>query len=430
MLFVWFLIVGLAFFIVISVPIGFSIALSSLLVLIPAETLSSWLLVQRMYAGLNSFPLLAIPLFLLAGLLMNSTGVTDKLIQLSYTLVGSIKGGLAHVNVVVSMFFAGISGSSTADTAGIGSILIPAMVKKGYSKEFSVAVTAASSTMGVIIPPSIMAVIYAATTNISIGALFLAGIIPGILIGLSQMIISYIYAVKYNYPSEKKASIKELFIALKNGFLPLLSPFIIIGGIIGGIFTATEAAAVAVAYSLFLGFFVYRSLTLKKLRESLFQAARLSALSIFCISTAAVYGYIIAYYRIPEFIGNFVSSLTSNGTLILLINVLIFLIVGTFMDAAPAIIILMPILAPIAYNAGVHPVHIGVIVVVTLALGLITPPYGLCLLIASEIANIKFEKAFKTVLLFFVVMVCVVVFCVFFPNIILMIPKYFLPKYM
>ena len=430
MFLVWLLLIGLALFIVISVPIGFAIALSSLLVLLPDKIMSPWLLVQRMYSGLTSFPLVAIPLFLLAGLIMNSAGITDRLIRLSYTLVGSIKGGLAHVNIVVSMFFAGISGSSTADTAGIGSILIPAMIKKGYSKEFTVAVTAASSTMGVIIPPSIMAVIYASTANISIGALFLAGIVPGILIGLSQMIIAYIYAIKYNYPKEKRATFKETLTALKNSILPLFSPLIIIGGIVGGIFTATEAAAVAVAYSLFLGFIVYKSLTFKKLRETLFKAACLSTLSLFCISTASVYGYIIAFYRIPELIGNYISIITSEATIILLIYVLIFLAVGTFMDAAPAMIILIPILAPIAYKTGIDPIHLGVIVVVTLAVGLITPPYGLCLLIASAIANIKFERAFKVVFLFFLVMVGVITFCVFFPNIILVIPKYFLSKYM
>ena len=430
MILIWILIISLIVSVVLSVPIAFSIALSSLLVIIPDNTLTTLLLVQRMYAGLNSFPLLAIPLFLLAGLLMNASGVTDRLIKLSYTLVGSIKGGLAHINVIVSMFFAGISGSSTADTAGIGSILIPAMVKKGYGKEFSVAITAASSTMGVIIPPSIMAVIYAATTNVSIGALFLAGVIPGVLIGLSQMIVSYIFAIKYHFPSEERVSFKELMVAVKNGFLPMLSPIIIIGGIVGGIFTATEAAAVAVAYSLFLGFFVYRSLSFQKVREVLFEAVRLSSISLFCISTATVYGYIIAIYRIPELLGSFISFLTVDPTMILLLYVFIFLIVGTFMDAAPAIIILMPILAPIAYKVGIHPIHVGIVVVATMALGLITPPYGLCLLIASTIAEIKFEEAFKTIMIFFTIMVCVVLFCVFFPNVILALPYYFLPKFM
>jgi len=430
MIHAWILLISLGVFILLSVPIAFSIGLSSLLIIVFDERMSTWLLVQRTFAGLDSFVLLAVPLFLLTGLVMNASGVTDKLIRFSYVLVGHIRGGLALVNIVVSMFFAGISGSSTADTAGVGSILIPAMFKKGYSKEFTVAVTAASSTMGNIIPPSIMAVIYAATTGISVGALFLAGIVPGVLIGVSQMVMSYIYAIKYDYPSEERVGLKDGLLAVKDALLPLGTPVIIIGGITGGIFTATEAAVIAAVYSLILGLLVYRTVSFKRFFELLVETVQLSSISLFCIGIASVFGYIVAYYKVPVLIGNMLGGLSTSPTGLLITIVALFIIVGTFMDAAPAIIIMMPILYPIADKAGIHPVHLGVVVVSTLALGLITPPYGLCLLIASLIADISFEKTIKTVMVFFSVMLLIVMFSVFFPDVILFVPRVLAPKLM
>lgn len=417
--------------ILMSVPIAFSIGISSLFVILMEGNLTPWIMIQRTFGGLDSFVILAIPLFLLTGEVMNRAGITDELIDFSSTVVGHIRGGLAHINVFVSMIFAGISGSSTADTAGIGKLLIPAMIKRGYSKEFTVAVTAASSTLGQIIPPSIIAVIYAATVGISVGALFLGGAVPGILIGLAQMVVSYIFARKYNYPAEERSSFRKILHAFKKAILPMLSPVLLIGGIIGGIFTATEAAVVSAVYSILIAIFVYRSIKLKELWDIFVTTALNASVTIFCIAIAAVFGYLLAYFHVPEMLGSVITQIASGPVSFLLIVILLFLIVGTFMDATPAIIILAPMLAPIACTFGVNPIHLGVIIVLTLALGLITPPYGLCLLIAAQIANIPVNfKLMRTMSIFILVSLLIIILIALFPDIALFIPKIFAPKMM
>jgi tripartite ATP-independent transporter DctM subunit len=417
--------------ILMSVPIAFSIGISSLLVILMEGNLTPWIMIQRTFGGLDSFVILAIPLFLLTGEVMNRAGITDELIDFSSTVVGHIRGGLAHINVFVSMIFAGISGSSTADTAGIGKLLIPAMIKRGYSKEFTVAVTAASSTLGQIIPPSIIAVIYAATVGISVGALFLGGAVPGILIGLAQMVVSYIFARKYNYPAEERSSFRKILHAFKKAILPMLSPVLLIGGIIGGIFTATEAAVVSAVYSILIAIFVYRSIKLKELWDIFVTTALNASVTIFCIAIAAVFGYLLAYFHVPEMLGSVITQIASGPVSFLLIVILLFLIVGTFMDATPAIIILAPMLAPIACTFGVNPIHLGVIIVLTLALGLITPPYGLCLLVAAQIANIPVNfKLMRTMSIFILVSLLIIILIALFPDIALFIPKIFAPKMM
>jgi tripartite ATP-independent transporter DctM subunit len=417
--------------ILMSVPIAFSIGISSLFVILMEGNLTPWIMIQRTFGGLDSFVILAIPLFLLTGEVMNRAGITDELIDFSSTVVGHIRGGLAHINVFVSMIFAGISGSSTADTAGIGKLLIPAMIKRGYSKEFTVAVTAASSTLGQIIPPSIIAVIYAATVGISVGALFLGGAVPGILIGLAQMVVSYIFARKYNYPAEERSSFRKILHAFKKAILPMLSPVLLIGGIMGGIFTATEAAVVSAVYSILIAIFVYRSIKLKELWDIFVTTALNASVTIFCIAIAAVFGYLLAYFHVPEMLGSVITQIASGPVSFLLIVILLFLIVGTFMDATPAIIILAPMLAPIACTFGVNPIHLGVIIVLTLALGLITPPYGLCLLVAAQIANIPVNfKLMRTMSIFILVSLLIIILIALFPDIALFIPKIFAPKMM
>jgi len=422
------LIVLLLTLIFFSVPVPFAIILASLVFIIRSEFMSTFLVVQRSFAGINSFVLLAVPLFLMTGLTMNETGVTNKLINLANALVGRFKGGLAHVNILVSMFFAGISGSSSADTAGIGSILIPAMIKRGYSKEFTVVVTAASSTLGNIIPPSIIAILYASTAGISVGGLFLAGIIPGIMIALGQMSISYIFAIKYGYGGEQKKSTKEILIAFKEAILPLLTPIIILYGIFGGLFTATEAAVIAATYSLVLSGVVYKNLTLKKLIKILEETVKLTAPILFCIATASVLGYVVAILKMPEILKNYIAIYIHSPLLYFLFSFVILIIVGFFMDAAPAILILVPIMAPIAISYGINPVHYGIIVVATLALGLITPPYGLCLLLACSIANISLERTLKVLIIFVITMALIIIFCILFPDVILLIPRIIAPK--
>ncbi len=415
--------------ILLGVPISFCIAGSSLAVMLIDPALQPITMVQRLYTGLNSFVVIAIPLFLLTAEIMNLAGITDKLINLSYALVGHIRGGLAHVNVVVSMVFAGISGSSTADTAGIGSVLIPAMEKRGYSTEFTVSVTAASSTMGVIIPPSIISVIYASTVGISVGALFVAGIMPGLLIGLSQMTISYVYALKYGYPHEAKQSFAARMKAIAVAIPPLISPLLIIGGIIGGFFTPTEAAVISVAYCLFLAV-VYRTITPRALWTALINTGLTSSVTLFCIGVAAVFSYILSFYRVPDMLGRFLLSYTDSHAAYLLVVFVIFLVAGTFMDATPTIIMLAPIVAPIANSIGVNPVHLGIVIVVTMGLGLVTPPYGLCLLLACQIGRIKLQKVMPTMLVFIAVNIVIVLLILLFPDLSLWIPKVFTPHLM
>ncbi len=424
----WLLIIILFAGILLSVPVSFAIALSSIVVLFldPSPALTPWVLVQRTFAGLDSFTILAIPLFLLTAEIMNESGITDRLIKFSYALVGHIRGGLSHVNILVSMVFAGISGSSTADTAGIGSILIPSMVKKGYSKEFSISVTAASSTMGQIIPPSIIAVIYASTVGISVGALFLGGLVPGILIGLSQMLLTVIMANRYNYPREERMPFKEIVLTVLGALPTLLTPIIIIGGIVGGFFTPTEAAVVAASWALVLSFF-YRTMTFKKLWKILVHTGKMSSVTILCIGVATVFSYIISYYRIPNAIGAFLTGVTSSPLVFLMLVFLLFMIVGCFMDATPSIIMLAPIVAPIGNTLGVNPVHMGVVVVATMALGLITPPYGLCLLLACQIGKTPLHRVMPMMFWFILLMILVLVVCIVFPDLVLLIPRLIMP---
>ncbi|MFV0406998.1 MAG: TRAP transporter large permease [Propioniciclava sp.] len=428
-MFVAILLILLFLLILIGVPISFAIAGSSLVILLTDPGLQPITLVQRTFSGLNSFLTLAIPLFLLTAEIMNECGITDKLIKLAQSIVGRIKGGLAHVNIVVSMVFAGISGSSTADTAGVGSVLIPAMKKKGYSSEFAVSVTAASSTMGVIIPPSIIAVIYAATAGVSVGALFIAGIMPGVLIGLSQMVISYMFAKKFNYPSEPKMRWGDRFRAIVGAIPPMLSPVIIIGGIIGGFFTPTEAAVISVMYSLALALF-YRTITLERLWTVLVRAGLVSSVTLLCIGVATVFGYLISIYRVPEMLGDWIISVSARPEVFLLLVFVLFLVAGTFMDATPSIIMLTPIVAPIGVALEVNPIHLAVVVVTTLGLGLVTPPYGLCLLLACQIGKTSLQRVLPVISVFIVTAVVIIMVILFFPEVALWVPRVFTPEFM
>jgi len=425
----WILIVILFIMISLSVPVSFAIGIAAIIVLSMTPGLTPLVFVQRTFSGLDSFVILAIPLFILTAEIMNCTGITDRLIKVCYCLVGHIRGGIAHVNVLVSMIFAGISGSATADTAGIGSILIPAMTKRGYPKDFTISVTAASSTLGQIIPPSIIAVIYAATVGISIGALFLAGITAGFFIGLTQMVISYIFARKYGYPSEERVPLKEALISIFEALPPFGTPVIIIGGIVGGFFTPTEAAVVAVIYSMLLAAF-YHSLSIKAAWNALVKSAALSSVTTFCIGVAMVFSYVLAYYRVPAAVSAFITTYADGQLTFLFISFFIFLIVGCFMDATPSIIMLAPIVSPIGAMLGVNPIHLGVIIVITMALGLVTPPFGLCLLLACKIADYPLQKTFKTLMIFIMANIAIIILIILIPQIVLWIPSTFVPQLM
>ena len=416
--------------IILRVPVAFALGLACAPVLLLSDRLTPIVLMNEMFKSYNAFILLAVPFFLLAANLMNASGITDRLIRFSRALVGHLTGGLGHVNVVVSMLFAGISGSSTADAAGIGSLLIPQMKKQGFSTSFSVAITACSSVMGVIIPPSIMMVVWGGLMSVSIGGLFLAGVVPGVLIAASQMLAVYIYAKSNNYETTQRSNLTELFVALIQAIPPLMTPVIIVGGIVGGVFTPTEASAVAVVYSLLLGVIGYRTLNLSKVVKAFYEAGRFSAVSLFCVGTASAFGWLLAYYKVPlaivEFLKPFGVGPVSTG----LIIAGSFLFIGMFIDAIPAIIILGTVLLPLAQYAGIHDIHFAIIGVVSLAFGLVSPPYGLCLMISCAIGEIKIIDALRHVCFILIPMLLILLVIILLPDLILYLPRWLMPRFM
>ena len=422
------LIILFIFFIFIGVPIAYSIGTVALIGIMSIPNISNVTVPMKMFYGLNSFVLLAVPLFILSANLMNSGNISKKLIDLSVALMSSLKGGLAYANVLVSMIFAGVSGSSTADTAGIGKILIPRMLEDGYDKENSVGITAASSTIGSIIPPSIIMVIFGGITNTPISDLFLAGIVPGILIGLGMMGVIWFNAKKRNYPSHNsnnpdgKKNIFKLFI---EAIPALLTPIIIIGGIVTGWYTATEAAAFAALYSLFVGMFIYKAIKLSDIPHILVDTLKLSSLSLFALATSSALGELLGYYNVNKILQTFFMNNFTSQILFMLIIVLFFLFIGTFMDAIPAMILFVPIMMPTVASIGIPNVVFGIVIVITLATGLVTPPYGLCLLIASSIGDLSIEKSFRGVLPYIGVIMVVLLLIIIYPEVALFIIDFF-----
>lgn len=326
------------------------------------------------------------------------------------------------------MFFGGISGSAVADTSGIGSILIPAMQERGYSQSFTVAVTATSSVLGQIIPPSMIMIIYASASGASIQALFLAGVIPGILLALAMMAVSWCYAIKYNYPREEKKSFRDFLIALKESILVLVMPVIIVGGVLTGICTATESAVVAVVYSLFLTLFVEKTLQFKNLKSIFVQTAKGTATALICIASANVFGYIMAYFKVSTFVQQVITSVHMASWQFTLFCIVLFLFLGCFMDSTPAIYIFVPIIAPAGFALGLNPVHLGIVICLTLAIGMVTPPYGLCLLLGSQISGIAPQKTFKDVgVMLLAVIITLIVICLI-PDLILWLPRLMVPN--
>jgi len=331
---------------------------------------------------------------------------------------------------VVSMLFAGISGSSTADAAGVGGVLIPAMKKQGYDAPFTVALTACASVMGVIIPPSILMIVWGGVISVSIGGLFLAGVVPGVLIGLSLMAAVLVYAKLRDYPVYARASWKQFLRALGSSLLPLMTPVIIVGGIIGGLFTPTEASVVAVLYALLLGVFAYRALAFHQVPRVFYESARFAAISLFCIGTASAFGWLLAYFHVPQLFVDAVSKWGGGVTSVGLIVAGSFLVIGCFIDAIPAIIILGTILAPLAHSVGMHPVHFAIIGVISIAFGLVTPPYGLCLLIACALGKVTIREAIRDVAILLLPMLAILLFVILFPDVVLALPRWIKPQFM
>jgi len=408
-----------------GVPIAFSLGVASL-VYIVANHVTLVLIAQKMFTGMDAFLLTAIPLFILAGNLMNASGLTSELIDFSKIFVGRIRGGLAYVNVIISMIFAGMTGAGVSDTAAVGTIMIPGMTKDGYDKDFSTAVTVISSTIGPIIPPSIPFIVYGSITGISIGALFLAGIIPGVLLGLSQMGVIFYRSTREDLPRiEKKITISEKALITKDAFLALMMPVIILGGIVGGFATPTESAGIAAFYAFIVGFFIRKKITLKRFVEELVQTAITTGAVMILMGTAAIFSFILTTEFLPQQVAELVLSLTSDKIIILLLINLVLLVFGMFLDVVPALLIMTPVFLPLVKMVGVDPLHYGVFCVLNLVIGLATPPVGMCLFVGANIAQRSIEKISKALIPFLVAVFSVLLIVTYWESAILLIPRIF-----
>jgi len=412
---------------VLRVPVAMALGLACVPIFLIEERLTPQNLVQETFNAYNSFILLAVPFFLLTANLMNVGGITTRLVRLSRDLVGHFPGGLAQVNVVLSIFFAGISGSSTADAASQSKLFIDAQRKEGYDDSFSVAITAVSAVLAVIIPPSILMVVWGGLLTVSIGGLFLAGIVPGLLIGFAQMATVHVYAKMRNYPTYPRATMVETFKAIAVSVPALMTPLIIIGGKIFGWFTATESACIAVLYAATLTMLVYREMDLKGLYHALLETGRLTGVALFCVGTASAFGWLLAYYQIPKALLEGVATWGMGPMTTGFFIAGVFLVVGCFLDAIPAIVIVGTVLEPLAKSVGLDPIHFAIIGIVSLAFGLVTPPYGLCLMISCAIAKIRMLDALKDVMIMLIPMFIVLALVIMFPQISLFLPRLFPP---
>ncbi|SLN24216.1 Sialic acid TRAP transporter permease protein SiaT [Aquimixticola soesokkakensis] len=421
---IWFLPLFLLF-LMLGLPVFFGLlAAPGILLWLNGQERDITLLYRNLYNGMDSFPLMAIPFFMLAGEVMNRGGITLRLVAFSQALMGHLRGGLAHVNVLSSMLFAGLSGSAVADTSALGSMLIPAMEKQGYTRKFAAAITAASSVIGPIIPPSGIMIIYAYVMGESVAALFLAGLVPGILVGLGLMLMIKVLADKYDFPvASRKYTWGERGQASLKAFFPLLTPIIILGGILAGVFTPTEAAAVAVAYSLIVSLFVLKTMTLSELPDVLGRAGITSAVVLLLVGAAMSFKTVVSLSHAPEFMADFILGLTSNPLLLLLLINLLLFAVGMFLDAGPAIIILGPILGPVFTGMGVDSIHFAIIMCVNLTVGLATPPMGLVLFVASAVSGEKVTTIARAILPFLAVEVVVIFLITYFPAISMTLPR-------
>jgi C4-dicarboxylate transporter DctM subunit len=418
---------GFLLFSSLGMPVAFAIAVTSVLLLLLDGSVPLVLAPQRMFVVMNSFSLMAIPFFLLAGEFMNTGGITRRLVNFADALVGHIRGGLAHVVVVSNMFMAGISGSSAADASAIGGMLIPAMIRKGYDRNFSVAINCSAACIGPIIPPSIIMIIYGSLTGESIGALFLGGVVPGVLIGGGLMLVSYLLSHKGRYVAapRDRASWTEVWQSFREASLALLLPVIILGGILSGVFTATEAGAVAAVVSLALGVFAYREIAIREVPRVVLQAASSSAVVLLLAATAAIFGWILAKERFGDLAMAGMQRITTNRFGIMLMILVLLLIVGCFVDTIASTIILIPVLHPLAVRLGFDPIQFGVIAVTLIVLGGLTPPVAPLLYIASSIAGSQSLESLPLVLVMLGMMVAIVLVMIFYPPLITFVPSLF-----
>ncbi|MFG6497054.1 TRAP transporter large permease [Fictibacillus sp. UD] len=409
--------------VLLGMPIAFALAVVGLILLLLSGTVSLDIIPLAIFDGANSFPLLAIPLFMIAGELMNVCDLSRRLINFAASLIGFIRGALAHITVVTSMFFAEISGSAVADAAALGGILIPEMKKKGYPSGFAVAIVSCAATMAILIPPSIPIILYGVIAKVDITKLFMAGIVPGLLVGVSLMIYSYIFARKHNFAVETSFSVQNVWVSFKEAVWALSMPILILGGILGGIFTPTEAAAVAVLAALFIGTVVYRKLKLRDLPEVMLGAARQTAIVMFIIATSALVGWFLSSEQIPQEIANWILSITDNKLIVLaMVNVLL-LLVGMLLHSSAAIIMLVPILMPLIHQVGIDPVHFGIIVAMNLGIGQQTPPVASVLLTTCSVGKTPLSEVLPYLKYFLATMLIVLALITYIPGISLLIPN-------
>lgn len=417
------LFISFVFFVMINIPIAVSIALASMTAIAVQGGIPFVIVVQKMFTALDSFPFMAVPFFILAGLLMEHGGISRRLVDFAASIAGRTYGGLAMVAVVASMFFGAVSGSAAATAAAIGSILIPSMVERGYDKGYATAVQAASGTLGVMIPPSIPLIVYGVLTGESVGALFMGGVLPGIMVGASLMLVAWYQAKKKGYGGAEGGGLKRVFTSFWDAFFALLMPVIILGGIYGGYFTPTEAAVIAVVYAFFVGALVYRELKMKNLGGILVNAVVSTAVIMFIIATASVFGWVLASEQVPQMVASAILSVTQNTVVILMLINLLLLVLGTFLETTAAIIITAPVFLPVITQIGIDPIHFGIIMVVNLAVGMVTPPLGVCLFVGCGIAGISLEDITRAVLPFLVMMIIDIAIITYIPAVSTFLPR-------
>ena len=417
--------ISFAVLMVMGLPIWLVLAASSFAYILSTGNLNLLMVMpQKLYQGTDDFILLSIPFYLLAGELMNATGITQRLIGFFVILMGHVRGALAQVNVVAGMFFSAISGTASSDAAAVGGVMIPAMIRQGYKPEFAAALQAATATIAPIIPPSMVMIIYAVFANVSVSAMFAAGIVPGIMLGLAQMGLVYFYARRGDLPPANVRSTRaEITTGFKDAILAFMMPLIILGGIFGGIFTTTEAAAFAVLYAIVVGFFIYRSLTLQKLGEILVKTAVSTGGLLLIAAAGNLFGWILAAEQIPARAAEIILFISDNPWVFLLLVNILLLVLGTFMDTLPALIICVPVLFPVSQQLGVDPVHFGVIVCFNIIQGMLTPPVGILLFITAQIAKVRFEAVTRAVIPFLIINTIVLFIITFVPGFVLALPR-------
>lgn len=421
------LVISFVILAILSVPIAISLGIAVIITVSLFTPFPLLGMAQRMVTGIDSFVLLAIPFFMLTGRLMNEGGITDRLFDFARSLVGPIRGGLAHANVLASMIFAGMSGSAVADAGGLGMVEIRAMTEQGYRREFAAAVTVASSTIGPIIPPSIPMVIYGAMAEVSVGRLFLGGFIPGVLMGLALMVLIYLWSFREAMPRDPGYSLQRVWTTFRDAFLPLLTPVILLGGIVSGIFTPTEAAAVAAMYAFFLSFVIYRTVTLRDIPSIIIDTLITTAVVTFIISTTSGFSWLLIVGKIGRLLVEFVSSVTQSPAVVLLIVNVALLILGCLMEAGVLLILLTPLLVPVMTTMGVDLVHFGVVMVLNLMIGVATPPVGMCLFVVSEANNIKLEMLMREVIPQVIPLIIILFLITYIPELVLVVPRWLMP---